>query len=144
MQHPPLKSLGSPDLFFELEGFSAAVAGIARAADQIAAAERQVNHAAGSTDDFGAVGPAWSKFHHAWSARAGLAASGADQLTSLVRVTGHALQSADLASDSGSGTIDAKSIWSGGPDGAGQNSSLPASALSPGTSYLPGISVAPG
>jgi hypothetical protein len=112
MKDPPIKSSGSPELFFDPDRFSATVAGVARAADQIGSAQRQLDHAAGPAEDFGAVGSAWSAFHQAWSARADLATKAADQLTSLLPVAAHAIKSADA----GSGTINAASIWSGGPD----------------------------
>jgi hypothetical protein len=120
MKDPPVQSSGSAELFFDPDRFSAAVAGVARAADQIGSAQRQVDHAAGTADDFGAVGPAWSAFHQAWAARADLTTKAADQLTSLLPVAAHAIKSADA----GSGTINAASIWSGGPDGTGSDFSV--------------------
>jgi hypothetical protein len=120
MKDPPVNSSGSAELFFDPDRFSATVAGVARAADQIGSAQRQVEHAAGLADDFGAVGVAWSAFHQAWAARADLATKAADQLTSLLPVAAHAIKSADA----GSGTINAASIWSTGPDGTGSDFSV--------------------
>ncbi len=112
---PPSQSSGSAELFFDPDRFSATVAGVARAADQIGSAQRELDYAAGPADDFGAVGGAWSAYHQAWAARADLATKAADQLTSLLPVAAHAIKSADA----GSGTINAASIWSSGPDGVG-------------------------
>jgi hypothetical protein len=129
----PGQSSGSNELFFDPDAFSVTVAGMARAADQIGSAERQVDHAAGSADAFGAVSAAWSAFHQAWSARVKVATSAADQLTSLLPVAAHAYESADA--HGGSGSIESTSIWSDGPDGVGQDLSEHTSAT---VLHLPG------